>query len=174
MDLCGLYLRTGDRCLLPGSPPNPLLAHCQLTAGNFNLFGDRFPTTWSNNLVVPPLAFGMAMLNLAFDKIEGLGYNNVFSTGNLKKAVTGWCAYFLEGDRQGLTAAVNYTGLVSAFILGALLSAVLQRVWGTTTIWGASVLLTIVSGLYAFLLYRRSQYTKSPFYRSGQDDGHLD
>nr|WP_309600684.1 hypothetical protein [Limosilactobacillus fermentum] len=40
----------------------------------------------------------MAMLNLAFDKIEGLGYNNVFSTGNLKKAVTGWCAYFLEGD----------------------------------------------------------------------------
>lgn len=132
------------------------------------------PTTWSNNLVVPPLAFGMAMLNLAFDKIEGLGYNNVFSTGNLKKAVTGWCAYFLEGDRQGLTAAVNYTGLVSAFILGALLSAVLQRVWGTTTIWGASVLLTIVSGLYAFLLYRRSQYTKSPFYRSGQDDGHLD
>ena len=111
------------------------------------------PTTWSNNLVVPPLAFGMAMLNLAFDKIEGLGYNNVFSTGNLKKAVT---------------------GLVSAFILGALLSAVLQRVWRTTTIWGASVLLTIVSGLYAFLLYRRSQYTKSPFYRSGQDDGHLD
>ena len=52
------------------------------------------------------------MLNLAFDKIEGLGYNNVFSTGNLKKAVTGWCAYYLEGDRQGLTAAVNYTGLV--------------------------------------------------------------
>ncbi|MET0040557.1 hypothetical protein [Limosilactobacillus fermentum] len=52
------------------------------------------------------------------------------------------------------------------------MSAVLQRVWGT--IWGASVLLTIVSGLYAFLLYRRSQYTKSPFYRSGQDDGHLD
>ncbi|MFC2772068.1 MAG: hypothetical protein ACFN3B_00410 [Limosilactobacillus fermentum] len=63
---------------------------------------------------------------------------------------------------------------MSAFILGALLSAVLQRVWGTTTIWGASVLLTIVSGLYAFLLYQRSQYTKSPFYRSGQDDGHLD
>ncbi|WP_324718523.1 YoaK family protein [Limosilactobacillus fermentum] len=88
--------------------------------------------------------------------------------------MTGWCAYFLEGDRQCLTAAVNYTGLVSAFILGALLSAALQRVWGTTTIWGASVLLTIVSGLYAFLLYRRSQYTKSPFYRSGQDDGHLD
>ncbi|WP_338136889.1 hypothetical protein [Limosilactobacillus fermentum] len=54
------------------------------------------------------------------------------------------------------------------------MSAVLQRVWGTTTIWGASVLLTIVSGLYAFLLYQRSQYTKSPFYRSGQDDGHLD
>ncbi|MDO4855458.1 MAG: YoaK family protein [Limosilactobacillus gorillae] len=132
------------------------------------------PTTWSNNLVVPPLAFGMAMLNLAFDKIEGAGYNNVFSTGNLKKAVIGWCSYFFEGDRDGLKAAINYTWLVSAFILGAVLSAEIQRVWGVATIWGASVFMTVVSGMYAFLLYRRNQYTKNPFYlASKKDDDHL-
>ena len=35
-----------------------------------------------NLYILPPLAFGMAMLTTSFSKIEG--YNNTFSTGTLK------------------------------------------------------------------------------------------
>lgn len=43
------------------------------------------PSTVSNLFIIPPLAFSMAMLTTAFSKIEGEGYANTFSTGNLKR-----------------------------------------------------------------------------------------
>lgn len=43
------------------------------------------PASIPNIYIIPPLAFSMAMLTTAFGKIEGEGYANTFSTGNLKK-----------------------------------------------------------------------------------------
>lgn len=42
------------------------------------------PASIPNIYIIPPLAFSMAMLTTAFGKIEGEGYANTFSTGNLK------------------------------------------------------------------------------------------
>ena len=44
---------------------------------------ENFPTYLSVGLV----SFGLALLNTAFSKIEGLGYSSVFTTGNIKKSV---------------------------------------------------------------------------------------
>lgn len=52
------------------------------------------PKNVPNYYVVPVIAFGLAVQNASFSKIEGMGYNNAFTTGNLKKSVVAWSAYF--------------------------------------------------------------------------------
>ena len=56
------------------------------------------PKTVPNYYVVPVIAFGLAVQNASFSKIEGMGYNNAFTTGNLKKSVVAWSAYFFGED----------------------------------------------------------------------------
>ncbi|WP_342769189.1 YoaK family protein [Lactobacillus xujianguonis] len=43
------------------------------------------PTSFPNYIIVPALAFGLSMQSGAFRKIEGQGYSNVFTSGNLRK-----------------------------------------------------------------------------------------
>lgn len=113
------------------------------------------PKTVSNLYVVPPLALVMAMQNVSFDQIEGLGYNNVFSTGNLKKAIISFVEYFYHHRKENITNALIYLGLVLGFSGGAVASAVLQKWFGLRTIWFVPILLIIVGGYYTILLYRR-------------------
>ncbi|HIY91990.1 YoaK family protein [Companilactobacillus sp. HBUAS56275] len=115
------------------------------------------PKTVSNIYIVPALAFVMAMQNVAFSQIEGMGYNNVFSTGNLKKAVISFVEYFYHGRKSDVTTAVIYFQLVIGFAAGAVMSALLQKWLYLRTIWIVPVLLLIVGGYYTYLLYRRSK-----------------
>ncbi|GEO79059.1 hypothetical protein FD29_GL001612 [Companilactobacillus mindensis DSM 14500] len=114
------------------------------------------PKTVSNLYIVPPLAFVMAMQNVAFDQIEGLGYNNVFSTGNLKKAIISLVEYFYHHRETNLTSAQTYFELVLGFSGGAVISALLQKIFFLKTIWIVPILLIIVGGYYTVLLYRRN------------------
>jgi len=116
------------------------------------------PKTISNLYVVPPLAFVMAMQNVSFSQIEGLGYNNVFSTGNLKKSVISFVEYFYHGRQTDITSAKIYFELVLGFSSGAVVSALLQRWLFIKTIWLVPVLLIIVGGYYTFLLTARSKF----------------
>ena len=50
------------------------------------------PKSVPNYYIVPAIAFGLAMQNASFSKIQGIGYNNAFTTGNLKKSVVAWSA----------------------------------------------------------------------------------
>ena len=86
------------------------------------------PKNVPNYYVVPVIAFGLAVQNASFSKIEGMGYNNAFTTGNLKKSVVAWSAYFFGEDKSQHNAAVNYMFLVIAFALGAIVSALLQMI----------------------------------------------
>jgi Predicted membrane protein len=99
----------------------------------------------------------MAMQNVAFSQIEGMGYNNVFSTGNLKKSVISFVEYFYHGRKSDVTTAVIYFQLVIGFAAGAVMSALLQKWLYLRTIWIVPVLLLIVGGYYTYLLYRRSK-----------------
>lgn len=113
------------------------------------------PKTVSNLYIVPALAFVMAMQNVAFDQIAGLGYNNVFSTGNFKKAIIALVEYFYHHRKSQINSARIYFELVLGFSGGAIVSAILQKWLFLKTIWIVPVLLSIVGGYYAVLLYRR-------------------
>ena len=114
------------------------------------------PATVSNAMVVPPLAFVMAMQTTAFSAIAGHGYNNVFSTGNLKKATIALTNYWLTGVRMELDTGLVYWKLVLSFATGAIVSAILQRWWTLRTIWVAAGLLILVGGYYTWLLVHRT------------------
>lgn len=116
------------------------------------------PKSIPNYAITPPLAFVMAMQTTAFSYIAGHGYNNVFSTGNLKKATSAITSYGLTRDKKELETAVVYFELVLSFALGAIASALLQKIMFTTTIIVAAILVIIVGSYYTYLLYLRERY----------------
>lgn len=108
------------------------------------------PKSAPNALVMPALAYVMAMQTTAFSDIAGHGYNNVFSTGNLKKATIALTDYIIYREAAELTTAKLYLGVVVSFALGAIVSALLQGWWGERTIWCASGLVLLVGSYYAW------------------------
>lgn len=117
------------------------------------------PKSVPNLYITPPLALVMAMQTVSFSKIEGNSYNNVFSTGNLKKSVNSFSDYLFDNkhDLENLKTSMIYIELVLGFAGGAVVSALLQLILGVKAIWIAALLIAVVSIYYAFLLYRRSQ-----------------
>lgn len=113
------------------------------------------PHTVPNFYVVPFLAFGIAMQTVAFNKVEGLGYMNTVSTGNLRKAVVAWTRYFVDHDDSQTKAGTNYLLLVLGFICGATVSAILDNYLGIHTIWVAAILLMIINFFYGMMVYHR-------------------
>ena len=103
---------------------------------------ENFPTYLSVGLV----SFGLALLNTAFSKIEGLGYSSVFTTGNIKKSVVFGTEYIYHHRQQDLKIAVNYFIVVLAFTLGAISSAIIQSFSRMNTIWVA-VAIFLLGGL---------------------------
>ncbi|TSO26804.1 YoaK family protein [Lactobacillus sp. LL6] len=105
--------------------------------------------------VVPALAVGLSMQTGAFKKIEGLGYSNGFTSGNLKKTVIAWSEYYFDKDVDQKEPARNYTLLVIAFATGAIISAIFQKFIGSYTLLIATALLALVNGLYGYMVYKR-------------------
>ncbi|NRO07797.1 hypothetical protein IMAU60211_01346 [Lactobacillus helveticus] len=119
----------------------PILAICLIVV--------FLPRSVPNYYIVPAIAFGLAIQNASFSKIEGMGYNNAFTTGNLKKSVVAWSAFFFGEDKSQHTAAVNYMLLVISFGIGAIVSAFLQKFLILKTIWIAVILLlAIINMIY--------------------------
>lgn len=119
----------------------PILAICLIVV--------FLPRSVPNYYIVPAIAFGLAIQNASFRKIEGMGYNNAFTTGNLKKSVVAWSAFFFGEDKSQHTAAVNYMLLVISFGIGAIVSAFLQKFLILKTLWIAVILLlAIINMIY--------------------------
>ncbi len=81
------------------------------------------PVSTPDYLVVPPLAFGVGIQTTSFSKIEGIPYNNSFSTGNIKKGMLAWNGFFFSHNLADKHAAKLYLAITLAFALGALCSA---------------------------------------------------
>ncbi len=107
---------------------------------------EDFPTYLSVGLV----SFGLALLNTAFSKIEGLGYSSVFTTGNIKKFVVAWTEYGYHHDRADLIVGFDYFLIVLAFTTGAISSAVIQPFLRMKTIWVAVLVILITDIIYYF------------------------
>ena len=129
------------------------LALCPLTL--FCIIIGFIPKDIPNVFVVPLLSFGLAFQNIAFDKIEGEGYNNIFATGNLKIAVVQLTKYGLTKEKNFLIKGRNFLYLVLAFTVGACLSAICDTYFHQATIWLASLYLFIVNGIYMFFILKK-------------------
>ena len=115
------------------------------------------PKSVPNYYIVPAIAFGLAIQNASFSKNEGMGDNNAFTTGNLKKSVVAWSAFFFGEDKSKHTAAVNYMMLTIAFAVGAIISALLQKLLVLRTIWIAVIFLTTINLVYIIALRRNKK-----------------
>ena len=107
---------------------------------------ENFPTYLSVGLV----SFGLALLNTAFSKIEGLGYSSVFTTGNIKKSVVFGTEYIYHHRQQDLKIAVDYFIVVLAFTLGAISSAIIQPFFQMKTIWVAVAIILLTDIFYYY------------------------
>ena len=107
---------------------------------------ENFPTYLSVGLV----SFGLALLNTAFSKIEGLGYSSVFTTGNIKKSVVFGTEYIYHHRQQDLKIAGNYFIVVLAFTLGAISSAIIQPFFRMKTIWVAVAIILLTDIFYYY------------------------
>ena len=115
------------------------------------------PKSVPNYYIVPAIAFGLAIQNASFSKIEGMGYNNAFTTGNLKKFGCCMECIFFGEDKSKHTAAVNYMMLTIAFAVGAIISALLQKLLVLKTIWIAVIFLTTINLVYIIALRRNKK-----------------
>lgn len=115
------------------------------------------PENTPNVFVVPLLSFGMALQNVAFDKIEGEGYNNIFATGNLKIAVIQLTKYQLTHKQELKRRGLNFLYLVIGFAIGAGLAALCDVYMHQKTIWIASLYLLIVNAIYMRYAFKKNR-----------------
>lgn len=90
------------------------------------------------------IAFTAATQWIAFDKINGLAYTNLFTTGNLKGVATNLYDYLSTKDLQAKTRFIHFLLVVLSFIAGAILSVFSYRMLGTQA-------LLIIAGLFLYL-----------------------
>ena len=113
-------------------------------------FVGAMPENFATYLSVGLVSFGLALLNTAFSKIEGLGYSSVFTTGNIKKSVVFGTEYIYHHRQQDLKIAVNYFIVVLAFTLGAISSAIIQPFFQMKTIWVAVAIILLTNIFYYY------------------------
>lgn len=90
------------------------------------------------------IAFTAAIQWVSFDKINGLTYTNLFTTGNLKGVATNLYDYLSTKDIGAKTRFVHFLLVVLAFIAGAIVSVFSYRTFGTKAV-------LIIAGLFLYL-----------------------
>lgn len=116
------------------------------------------PANTSDVIIIGLLSLSMSMQTTSFSMIEGQAYNNVFSTGNLKKAIISLSYFIYNHDRDKLNTFLLYIELVFCFAIGALVSAILQKEFNLHTIWIAAFLQFLVAIWYAVIINWRENY----------------
>lgn len=114
------------------------------------IFIGAMPESFPTYLSVGMISLGLALVNTAFSKMEGLDYSSVFTTGNIKKFVVAWTKYFYHRKQKDFIIGINYFVIVLAFTLGAVSSALLQPVMRMKTIWVAVMIIFVTDILYYF------------------------
>ncbi|KXT76642.1 YoaK family protein [Streptococcus sp. DD12] len=109
-------------------------------------------------LWVCPLAFGTGLMMLTFtgSHIESHPFTILMTSGNYRKMLTSWYYYVIgrQKDAKLKRQANNYTIVVTSFILGALASAVFDRLIGQHTLWLVAIALITVISYYSLTVHR--------------------
>ncbi|ARD07148.1 hypothetical protein B1745_05855 [Lactobacillus amylolyticus] len=118
------------------------------------------PVSVPNYYIVPLLALCMAMQSGTFRKIDGLGYSNVFTSGNLRKTVLSWSQFYILDDESQRASGKDYLIIVLSFTFGALISALMQKCLGIRTIWIANMILIMANIAYGVLVKQKYRSEK--------------
>ena len=89
------------------------------------------------------------MFTFSDTKIENYPYTIMMTSGNYRKMLTSWYQ-FIKGESHFFRQAVNYTIIVTSFIIGAILSALLKKYIQAIAIW----LVSLVLGIIILSLYK--------------------
>ncbi len=114
------------------------------------------PMSVSAYFKLPLLAFAMAFQYSLYDQVENVGYANVFTTANLKKATLNLAAGVLYQQPIVFKQAKIYFKVITCFILGALFGSFLSHIFGERTIWFAAILV-LIAGLIHFHSIRKKE-----------------
>ena len=95
------------------------------------------------------IAFTAAIQWVSFDKINGLAYTNLFTTGNLKGVATNLYDYLSTKNPDAKARFLHFLSVVVAFIVGAIISVFSYRMIGTNAV-------LIIAGLFLYLALSES------------------
>lgn len=116
------------------------------------------PIIDSNNisLILLAISTGIMMLGYSDSKIEEHPYTIFMTSGNYRKMISSWYLFMTnENERQVVKRqAVNYSIVVTSFILGGVCSALFDVLFHKKSIWVMTLL------LIALLLYYKKTMKK--------------
>ena len=95
-------------------------------------------------VITTSMSLTTALQLSTFNTMSGLGYSNMFSTGNLQKTMNNLFLYLKTKEDEFKTKLIYYSGLVFSFLCGAFEASILSIFLHTKTIWIVSVELIII------------------------------
>ena len=109
-----------------------------------------FPKNMNPMLAVYPIFFITAFQWCVFKGAKGYVSSTIFSTNNLKQAVTAWIEYYLldrsqeEERKEKLTKAKFFGGTLAGFHMGVLYGYLISFVFDIESIWFCVPILLII------------------------------
>lgn len=106
------------------------------------------------SIVTIIIAFTAAIQWTSFDKINGLAYTNLFTTGNLKGLASNFYDYLKTRDYQFKERSIHFLSVVVVFILGVIVSVYLYHLYGRHMIISVAILFLFLALSQTFLIIR--------------------
>ena len=100
------------------------------------------------------IAFTASIQWVAFDKINGRAYTNLFTTGNLKGVATNLYDYCITKEKADFDRFFHYLTVVLAFIAGAIVLVFWHHLFGAHSILVVSILFLIMALTQTFQLWQ--------------------
>ena len=101
--------------------------------------------------VAAVISFVCALQVQTFRRVHGLPFASTMCTGNLRSGADAAYAAWTGADPNGLAKARHYALVITCFVAGATVGAVLLRVWGCR----AFALVPLTLGFVSLLVHRR-------------------
>lgn len=101
-------------------------------------------------LATVTISFTASVQWITFDKINGMAYTNLFTTGNLKGMSMNFYDYFIEKKPEAKEKFFHYFFVVVAFLLGAISSVACYNWFGSRSIILAALILFILALVESF------------------------
>ena len=95
------------------------------------------------------ISFVCSMQVETFRRVHGHPFASTMCTGNLRSGTEALCQYFKTGDKTLKQKSLRYYGIITIFIIGAIIGGFLTGRAGGESIFICSILLTIATVLMA-------------------------